>query len=142
MTDPRIAKLIDFYHLLTPEAVARMGDFYTQDAYFKDPFNEVNSLDDIQRIFRHMFASLNEVKFNVSETIAQDSGVVLVWDFTFRIKKYKPEILQRIRGVSHIRFNAEGKVNYHRDYWDTAEELYEKLPVVGALMRWLKKRVG
>jgi steroid delta-isomerase len=67
---------------------------------------------------------------------------VLVWDFTFRIKKYKPEILQRIRGVSHIRFNAEGKVNYHRDYWDAAEELYEKLPLVGGLMRFLKRRVG
>ena len=142
MTDSRIAKLIDFYHLLTPEAVARMGDFYVHDAYFKDPFNEVNELVEIQRIFRHMFVALNDVKFNVSETIAQESGVVLIWDFTFRIKKYKPEILQRIRGVSHIRFNAEGKVNYHRDYWDAAEELYEKLPLVGGLMRFLKKRVG
>jgi steroid Delta-isomerase len=142
MTDARIARLVDFYHLLTPEAVARMGDFYTQDAYFKDPFNEVTSLDDIQRIFRHMFVALNDVKFNVTETIAQESGVVLIWDFTFRIKKYKPEILQRIRGVSHIRFNPEGKVNYHRDYWDAAEELYEKLPLVGALMRFLKKRMG
>lgn len=142
MTDARIARLIDFYHLLTPEAVAHMGDFYTHDAYFKDPFNEVNTLDDIQRIFRHMFVALSDVKFNVTETIAQDAGVVLIWDFTFRIKKYKPEILQRIRGVSHIRFNAEGKVNYHRDYWDAAEELYEKLPLVGGLMRFLKKRVG
>ena len=26
----------------------------------------------------------------------------------------------------------------HRDYWDAAEELYEKLPLLGALMRWLK----
>jgi hypothetical protein len=142
MTDNRIAKLLDFYHLLTPEAVTRMGEFYAHDAYFKDPFNEVNALEDIQRIFRHMFVSLNEVKFSVTETIAQDSGVVLVWDFTFRIKKYQPEILQRIRGVSHIRFNADGKVNYHRDYWDAAEELYEKLPVVGALMRFLKKRMA
>jgi steroid Delta-isomerase len=142
MTDARVAKLIDFYHLLTPEAVARMGDFYTHDAYFKDPFNEVSSLDDIQRIFRHMFVALSDVKFNVIETIAQDSAVVLVWDFTFRIKKYRPEIMQRIRGVSHIRFNADGKVNYHRDYWDAAEELYEKVPVVGGLMRWLKKRMA
>jgi steroid Delta-isomerase len=141
MTDVRIAKLIDFYHLLTPEAVARMDEFYAQDAYFKDPFNEVNSLEDIQKIFRHMFVHLSEVKFTVNETIAQDSGAVLIWDFTFRIKKYRPEILQRIRGVSHLRFNSDGKVNYHRDYWDAAEELYEKLPLIGGLMRFLKKRM-
>ena len=38
--------------------------------------------------------------------------------------------------------DAQGQVTLHRDYWDAAEELYEKLPVVGALMRWLKKRAN
>jgi hypothetical protein len=31
-------------------------------------------------------------------------------------------------------------VALHRDYWDAAEELYEKLPWVGGVMRWLKQR--
>jgi hypothetical protein len=47
---------------------------------------------------------------------------------------------QCIRGASHVRFASDGRVAYHRDYWDAAEELYEKLPVVGSLMRWLKTR--
>jgi hypothetical protein len=34
----------------------------------------------------------------------------------------------------------EGRITLHRDYWDAAEELYEKLPLIGSLMRWLKKR--
>jgi hypothetical protein len=34
------------------------------------------------------------------------------------------------------------RVAVHRDYWDAAEELYEKLPVVGGVMRWLKKRAN
>jgi hypothetical protein len=33
-------------------------------------------------------------------------------------------------------------VSLHRDYWDAAEELYEKLPVVGSVMRWLKRRAN
>jgi steroid delta-isomerase len=33
-------------------------------------------------------------------------------------------------------------VAYHRDYWDSAEELYEKVPLLGAFMCWLKRRVG
>jgi steroid delta-isomerase len=45
---------------------------------------------------------------------------------------------QVIPGASHIRFAADGRVVYHRDYWHAAEELYEKLPVLGILMRWLK----
>ena len=32
------------------------------------------------------------------------------------------------------------RITLHRDYWDAAEELYEKLPLLGTLMRWLKRR--
>jgi hypothetical protein len=46
---------------------------------------------------------------------------------------------QCIRGASHIRFAADGRACYHRDYWDVAEELYEKLPLIGSVMRGLKK---
>jgi hypothetical protein len=35
-----------------------------------------------------------------------------------------------------------GRITVHRDYWDAAEELYEKLPLVGRLMRWLKRRAN
>ena len=48
--------------------------------------------------------------------------------------------LQLIRGGSHLQLTADGRILLHRDYWDVAEELYEKLPVLGALMRWLKSR--
>ena len=37
------------------------------------------------------------------------------------------------------KFDADGKVNYHRDYWDTGEELYMKLPGLGTLMRGLRR---
>ena len=46
---------------------------------------------------------------------------------------------QCIRGATHIVFDERGAVSVHRDYWDAAEELYEKLPLLGALMRWLKR---
>ena len=142
MMDARVTALINYYHLLTAESLAHMAEFYTLDAYFKDPFDEVRSLEEIQVNFKKMFTHLRDAKFKVTESVTQDNTTILIWDFTFRIPKYKPDITQRIRGVSHIRFDANGKVNYHRDYWDAAEELYEKLPLIGGLMRFLKRRMG
>jgi hypothetical protein len=49
---------------------------------------------------------------------------------------------QTVRGGSHLKLAADGRISLHRDYWDVAEELYEKLPVVGSLMRWLKRQAG
>jgi steroid delta-isomerase len=47
-----------------------------------------------------------------------------------------------IRGASHLRFDADGKVAWHRDYWDAAEELYARLPGIGWLMRALRRRLA
>jgi hypothetical protein len=41
-----------------------------------------------------------------------------------------------------MELSSEGLIAFHRDYWDAAEELYEKLPAVGSLMRWLKRRAN
>jgi steroid delta-isomerase len=48
---------------------------------------------------------------------------------------------QCIRGATLLRLGADGRISDHRDYWDAAEELYEKLPLIGALMRWLRRRI-
>lgn len=131
-------RLVDFYHGLTPETVARFSEFYSADAYFKDPFNEVYGVQAIARIFMHMFRQVESPRFIVKERIADAGGAMLVWEFRFRVRRWGRDETQVMRGVSHLRFDADGRVNYHRDYWDAAEELYMKLPVIGSLMRGLR----
>jgi hypothetical protein len=65
----------------------------------------------------------------------------LTWDFRFAFLRSKAQE-QVIRGASHLVFSPSGQIVLHRDYWDAAEELYEKLPVVGSVMRWLKKQAN
>jgi ketosteroid isomerase-like protein len=136
MTAMRLEELVRFYESLTPQSVAHMAEFYAEDAYFKDPFNEVRALHEIQAIFGKMFRTLQSPRFSVTERIVGETSVALTWDFDFGLRGSPI----RVRGASVLRFDTDGRVNYHRDYWDAAEELYEKLPVVGALMRWLKRR--
>ena len=78
----------------------------------------------------------------VTERIVQGTQCFLVWDFRFRFRRFDTQSWQTVRGGTHLVFNDEGLVTLHRDYWDAAEELYEKLPVVGGLMRWLKRRAN
>ncbi len=134
--------LIRFYHDLTSESVARFPDFYADDAWFKDPFNEVRGVAAIQRIFTDMFRQVAEPRFVVTEKVVDAGGAMLVWEFYFRMRLWGRGEAQVMRGVSHLKFDASGKVIYHRDYWDTAEELYMKLPVLGTLMRGLKRALA
>ena len=134
-----LERLIDFYQNLTPESLGQFSEHYSADAYFKDPFNEVRGLPAIEQIFRHMFRQVRNPRFIVSEQLVDAGGAMLVWEFRFGIGICGREKAQVMRGVSHLKFAGDGKVCYHRDYWDTGEELYMKLPGLGTLMRGLRR---
>jgi hypothetical protein len=134
--------LATFFETLSPHSVAQLHTVYDPQARFKDPFNEVQGLPDIERIFQHMYAALEQPHFVVSAQVVDGAQAFLTWEFRFRFKRFDTTTLQAVRGASHVVFNEQGLVTLHRDYWDAAEELYEKLPLLGGLMRWLKKRAN
>jgi steroid delta-isomerase len=137
-----LARLKAYWEGLTREGVAALDAVYAPDAFFKDPFNEVRGIGELRRIFGHMYETLDEPRFRITETILEGDRAVLIWDFDFRVKKWKPGVQQTIHGLSVVRFAADGRVAYHRDYWDAAGELYAKLPLVGPLMRFLARKMG
>jgi ketosteroid isomerase-like protein len=139
--DPRVERVVAFFEAIKPESVARLGELYSPEADFKDPFNEVRGVPAIAGIFAHMFVALEAPRFVVNDIVVQGDQAFLTWDFLFRFRRLR-EGEQRVRGASHLRFAPDGRIALHRDYWDAAEELYEKLPLVGALMRWLRRQAN
>ena len=135
-------RICQFFETLSPQSLAQIGAHYTSDARFKDPFNAVQGHAAIQRIFEHMFTSLHQPHFVVTQRIVDGAQVFLVWEFRFRFKRFDSVTAQVVRGGSHLVLASDGRIQDHRDYWDAAEELYEKLPGVGAVMRWLKRRAN
>ena len=139
--DP-VASLVAYFENLSPASVAQLGHHYAAQARFKDPFNDVTGLPEIARIFEHMFVALIGPRFVVTQQVCQGAQCFLTWEFRFQFRAYHKGEEQVILGASHLVFDAQGLVTLHRDYWDAAEELYEKLPLVGSLMRWLKRRAN
>jgi steroid delta-isomerase len=142
--DPQTAveRIARFFETLTPQGVEHLGDYYTADATFKDPFNEVVGLAAIRDVFSHMYVALEQPHFVVTGRVVDGTQCFLTWEFRFRFRRFDTLTPQTVRGGSHLMLAEDGRIRMHRDYWDAAEELYEKLPVVGGLMRWLKKRAN
>ena len=137
-----VQRLVNYFENLSPQSVDQLASIYAPNARFKDPFNEVHGIAAIQGIFAHMFVALTKPRFVITKQILQGEDCFLTWEFRFAFKTYQPGTEQVILGATHVVFSPNGQVCLHRDYWDAAQELYEKLPLVGALIRWLKKRVN
>ncbi|KAB8058360.1 nuclear transport factor 2 family protein [Janthinobacterium sp. FT14W] len=133
-----LARLVAFYEELSLESLVQLNALYAPDARFKDPFNDVVGHAAILAIFEHMFVQVDAPRFVVLESLVQGEQAFLTWEFRFRMKRLVSGE-QCIRGASHIRFDGQGRVVVHRDYWDAAEELYEKLPLLGPFMRLLRR---
>ncbi|MBY0271081.1 MAG: nuclear transport factor 2 family protein [Burkholderiales bacterium] len=136
----RVDALVHFFETLTPQSLAGLPRFYAADCRFKDPFNDVNGLHALETIFRHMFDQLDAPRFIVLERVVEMPRVLLTWDFEFRFRRWQPQLIRRIHGASLLTLDDAGLVAVHRDYWDAAEELYEKLPGIGVLLRLLKRQ--
>ena len=128
--------LLNWYSTLNPNSVQDAKQFYAPTARFKDPFNDVSGIPAIEAIFKHMFATTENPRFIIAEQIVQHQQAFVTWTFEFKLKG-KP---YQIVGGSHLVFNDAGLVTLHRDYWDAAEELLQKLPLIGTPIRWLRSK--
>jgi steroid Delta-isomerase len=134
--------LAQFFETLGPHRLGELAHYYAPEARFKDPFNDVQGVPAIAQIFAHMFETLEQPHFVVTAQVLQGQQCFMTWEFHFRFKHFRRAEAQRILGASQLVFSEQGLVTLHRDYWDAAEELYEKLPLVGSLMRWLRRRAN
>lgn len=142
MNEEAVSRVVTFFETLSPGSVKELAQYYAPDARFKDPFNDVTGLAAVTGIFEHMFVALEQPRFVVTGRVVQGSECFLTWEFHFGFRNFKKGEPQIVLGASHLKFSTQGLVTLHRDYWDAAEELYEKLPLVGGLMRWLKRRAN
>ncbi len=139
--EAHLQRVVEFFESMTEETAAQLSRVYAADVAFKDPFNQVQGIVETTRLFRHMFKQVDGPRFVIHTKMVQGDDAFITWDFLFTMRRFaKGE--QCIRGATHLRFNADGLVSIHRDYWDAAEELYEKLPALGSLMRVLKRIVN
>lgn len=134
-----VQRLVQLYESITPQKLDSLHTCYAPHAHFKDPFNDVVGLAGIRQVFAHMFTTVDAPCFVVTEQLIQGQQAFLTWEFRFRMRRWRKDVPQCIRGGTFLRLDAQGMVLEHRDYWDAAEELYEKLPLLGRLMRWLRR---
>ncbi|MGV6810414.1 MAG: nuclear transport factor 2 family protein [bacterium] len=133
---------INFFSTLSPAQLEQLDHYFTADARFKDPFNDVTGISAIRHIFQHMFTHTQQSRFVVQHA-ALDQGILLLqWDYHFQTLKGKP---WSFSGMSRVTFatqgTAQGKVIEHLDYWDPVEGIYCKIPLLKHGMALLTRRL-
>ena len=140
MTDTNLQRYAAFFEELNIDRLGTLSSVMTEDVYFADPFNEVSGLAQVEKIFRHMYSDLDNPRFTVSHMAMADGPEplgFLRWELNCHLRG-KP---YRITGMSEVSFATDGRVNRHVDHWDAAHQFYERLPLIGGLLRLIRSRL-
>jgi len=127
-----------FLESLTATDVGSLKDHVSEDIRFSDPFHDVQGVDAMASIFDRLFETVTNVQFEVLDHAVDGSLVFFRWRLSANLSGKG----WRVEGVTHLTFNAERVVVSHREYWDAASQFYERFPVIGPLLRYLRRRVA
>jgi len=136
-----IRDFIDFYKVFSRETVqSKVRQVYAPNGYFRDPFHEVTGIDAIEHYFLASTETIEDCRFDMQDVARNQRNYYFRWTMRLKTKRDPANPIEAI-GVTHVRFDDQGRVVFHQDYWDAGSVVYERVPVLGALIRFVKARV-
>lgn len=113
---------------------------YADDIHFVDPLHEVQGLAGLRDYFARMYEGVAECRFEFVHAVSDESSASLVWVMHMRHKNFRPDEVLQLQGMSYLEFR-DGKVTHHRDSFDLGAMIYERVPVLGRAVRYVKGRL-
>ncbi|OEE66913.1 transcriptional regulator [Enterovibrio norvegicus FF-33] len=134
-------RFISIYTSLSKDNLNSLDAIYSEDVVFEDPAHRIEGYDNLARYFESMYTNVTDCRFDIHDHAVNGDIAFISWTMTLSHPKLSGGAERSVEGCSKLVLK-EGRVIRHRDYFDLGEMLYEALPVLGAAVKMIKKRLG
>ena len=124
-----------------PDFASRVGEVYAEDAFFNDTLETLHGAAEIEEHLVATAAALERGTVDFVDVIHGDGDYYFRWVMIVRSKRLAQGEEVISVGMSHVRFDAAGKVVLHQDFWDSTGGLFEHVSGLGWLLRRAKDRL-
>ncbi len=114
---------------------------YASDAYLDDTLVVHHGAADIQAYFVKTSETMTSYKVTIDDVARSGDDFYFRWTMVFTAPVMSGGEPCHSVGISQVRFNREGKVEFHRDFWDSGKNFYGHLPLVGGAVGFVGKRL-
>jgi len=136
------SKIYDFFNGTNKDNMQqKVEGFYAATVEFEDPFTKINGRQRLLAYYEGMYKDLESISFDIKSEFQSGDETVALWTMTLQHKDLAGGAPVIVDGVSYVRFENDKAVN-QRDYFDAGAMLYEHVPIVGSLIRWLKGKMA
>ncbi len=136
-----LEKFIDIYQKLEAGNLHLLKELYGQSVVFIDPIHQLNGIDELQQYFEKLYSNIQSCTFKIDEVFFQEPYAAVYWTMQYIHPKLNGGNLVTVHGHSKLKGHTD-KVIYHRDYLDLGSMIYEQIPLLKNIIRWLKFRLN
>lgn len=122
-------------------ATVDAADLYGERAYFSDTLLTTEDRATLLRHLRRMHDSAQRLDVRLIDRQIDGQDAYLVWQMSATFDA-AGSVNSNTLGVTHLRFDEDGRIVLHQDFWDSSEGLYRHLPVLGQLINLVQGRFG
>ena len=126
----------------TPGSAGAASELYSENIHFSDALILTKDKQVIVKHFSDLEAAGNQVKVTMHQKLISGNDIFLVWSMEARFKPIRRERISDSLGVTHLRFDENGRVILHQDFWDSTEGFFRHIPVLGSVVNSVKRRVA
>ncbi len=133
---------LDTFNQLDKTSLNLLDTLYHSEICFIDPAHTLEGLPALKRYFTSLYDNVRSIRFAFDARMQSGNQAFVTWTMEIshpRLAKGQPVTVD---GCSHLTFAPDGRVIRHRDYFDLGAMIYEHLPLMGGLIRTVKKRLG
>ena len=132
----------DLFSNYTHESLeANTGRVYAETIYFRDAFRLITTSAELREYMLHGLAPLEGAEFIFTDLARSGGDFYLSWIMRLDFKKTPTGTWEESIGMTRLRFNSQGQVIFHQDYWDPTDIVYRRIPVARGLISFVKKRL-
>ncbi|MEQ9547732.1 MAG: nuclear transport factor 2 family protein [Marinobacter sp.] len=131
----------ELFNSLDAGNLDQLASVYSETVKFQDPLCSVSGLDHLTRYFADAYANVMSCQFDFGEPVIAGGKVAIPWVMRLRHKRIRRGREIHVDGMSNLVIYS-GKVTHHRDYFDAGQLLYEHLPLVGRVIRSIRKHAA
>lgn len=136
-----LGRFRQMFNSLCAGNMAELGSVYGDNVRFTDPFVTLHGLDELMEYFTGAYANVISCAFEFDDPVISGENVCLPWVMHLQHKRIRKGRVVKVDGISQL-VVRDGRVTSHRDYFDVGQLLYENLPVMGGVIRWLRNQAG
>ena len=138
-----LARFASFFSSFASDRIPRLlPETYAQDVYFDDTLKTVRGLEALGHYLAESAEAVEDCRVTIHETTRTANDEHLVrWSMMIRFKKLRRGVDTWTVGMSHLRFDAQGRVVYHQDYWNAADGIFQHIPLLGTAIAAIKRRL-